>query len=103
VSAIRAVAAGKRYISPAIAPIVLEKLRRNIQPPASANSGLTTREREILTLIAQGAAIKEIATKLGISPKTVQVHRSNLAGKLHLGSTAALVRYAIKHKLSELD
>ncbi len=103
VSAIRAVAAGKRYISPAITPIVLDKLKGNIRFPGSDNGALTTREREILTLIAQGTAIKEIAAKLRISPKTVQVHRSNLVGKLHLGSTAALVRYAIKHKLSELD
>jgi DNA-binding NarL/FixJ family response regulator len=101
--AIRAVAAGKRYISPAVAPIVLDNLRRNAHGASRDNGGLTAREREILRLIAEGAAIKEIAGKLGISPKTVQVHRSNLAAKLHLSSTAALIRYAIKHKLLKLD
>jgi DNA-binding NarL/FixJ family response regulator len=100
-SAIRAVAAGKRYISPAVAPIVLDKLRKGQQ---DGDGGvLTGREREILRLIAQGASIKEIAQTLGISPKTVQVHRSNLAAKLRLPSTAAIVRYAIKHKLLKLE
>ncbi len=102
VGAIRAVAAGKRYISPAVAPIVLEKLRRSGRRGGNS-TGLTRREREILRLIAQGNPIKVIAGKLGISPKTVQVHRTNLASKLRLPSTAAIVRYAIKHKLMKLD
>jgi two-component system NarL family response regulator len=103
VGAIRAVAAGKRYISPAVAPVVLERVRGNIRPAGRDNGVLTKREREILSLIAQGAGAKAIAGKLGISPKTVQVHRSNLAAKLRLSSTAAIVRYAIKHKLMKLD
>ncbi len=82
---------------------MLEKLRRNGRPSGHDNGILTKREREILSLIAQGAGAKAIAEKLGISPKTVQVHRSNLAAKLRLSSTAAIVRYAIKHKLMKLD
>jgi DNA-binding NarL/FixJ family response regulator len=101
--ALRAVVAGKRYISPAVAPIVLDKLRDNGQRAALVNGILTKREREILTLIAQGASAKEIAETLGISPKTVQAHRGNLAAKLGLPSTAAIVRYAIRHKLIKLD
>lgn len=101
-SAIRAVAAGKRYISPAIAPIVLERLQTRTDAEGTENV-LTSREREILRLIAQGANTKAIARTLGISPKTVQVHRTNIAAKLHLPSTAALVRYAIKHKLTKLE
>jgi DNA-binding NarL/FixJ family response regulator len=102
IGAIRAVAAGKRYISPAVAPVVLEKLRNGRAVPAD-NNVLTKREREILRLIAQGSGTKAIAETLGISPKTVQVHRTNLAAKLRLPSTAAIVRYAIKHKLMKLD
>ena len=60
---------------------------------------LTRREREVLSLIGEGATSKEIATRLGISPKTAQVHRDNLKQKLKAKSTAAMVRYAIKHKL----
>ncbi len=99
ISAIRAVAAGKRYISPAVAPVVLDKLRRN----ARRKNVLTRREREVVRLVATGVGIKEIGERLGISPKTVQVHRTNLAAKLHLTSTAAIVRYAIKHKLMKVD
>ncbi len=99
ISAIRAVAAGKRYISPAVAPVVLDKLRRN----ARRKNVLTRREREVVRLIATGVGIKEIGERLGISPKTVQVHRTNLAAKLHLTSTAAIVRYAIKNKLMRID
>ncbi len=104
IAAIRAVAAGKRYISPAVAPIVLEKMRRGSTARRASNDGvLTKREREILDLIAEGTPAKAIAGKLGISPKTVQVHRSNIAAKLRLPSTAAIVRYAIKHKLVKPD
>ncbi len=102
-SATRAVAAGKSYISPAVAPILLDKLRNGRQDGDSDGGVLTGREREILRLIAQGASIKEIAHTLGISPKTVQVHRSNLGAKLRLPSTAAIVQYAIKHKLLKLE
>jgi two-component system invasion response regulator UvrY len=102
--AIRAVAAGKRYISPAVAPVVLDKLRKGAQRIANSDGDiLTERERKVLKLIAEGVGTKTIAERLGISPKTVQVHRSNLAAKLRLPSTAAIVRYAIKHKLMKLD
>jgi DNA-binding NarL/FixJ family response regulator len=99
-NAVRAVAAGKRYLSPAVAPIVLDRLNNSAQQRASE---LTHREREVLRLIGEGAAAKEIAQRLGISPKTVQAHRENLKQKLNLHSTAAMVRYAIKHKLIRLD
>jgi DNA-binding NarL/FixJ family response regulator len=100
-NAVRTVAAGKRYLSPAVAPIVLSRMNR----PSAADKGaqLTRREREVLKLIAEGAAAKEIARRLGISPKTAEAHRENLKNKLGLRSTAAMVRYAIKHKLIRED
>lgn len=103
VAAVRAVHAGHRYISPAIAPIVIARTggRGNGNRPAGAH--LTRREREVLKLIGEGATTKDVAKKLGISPKTAQVHRENLKQKLDLHSTAALVRYAIKHKLIRID
>ena len=66
---------------------------------APATVKLTRREREVLSLIGEGATSKDIAARLGISPKTAQVHRDNLKQKLKAKSTAAIVRYAIKHKL----
>src|SRR5580704_17519600 len=101
-SALRAVAAGRSYLSSAVAPAVLARLKN----PRGAAAGvgvsavkLTRREREVLSLIGEGATSKEIAARLGISPKTAQVHRDNLKQRLNAKSTAAIVRYAIKHKL----
>ena len=101
-SALRAVAAGRSYLSSAVAPAVLARLKN---PRRAASGGgvsavkLTRREREVLSLIGEGATSKEIAARLGISPKTAQVHRDNLKQRLNAKSTAAIVRYAIKHKL----
>jgi two-component system, NarL family, response regulator NreC len=102
-SALRAVAAGRRYLSTAVAPVVLARLK-NTRGPAGAGGGavrakLTRREREVLSLIGEGATSKDIAARLGISSKTAQVHRDNLKQKLKAKSTAAMVRYALKHKL----
>lgn len=102
-AAVRAVHAGRRYLSPSVAPVVLARLSREKAPEQSGAQRLTAREREVLRLIAEGATSKEIAARLRISPKTAQVHRDNLKHKLGLRSTAAMVRYAIKHKLVRLD
>jgi DNA-binding NarL/FixJ family response regulator len=99
-NAVRQVHRGKRYVSPSIAPIVLARLGRRETP---ATAPLSRREREVLKLIAEGATAKEIAARLSISPKTAQAHRENLKLKLNARSTAAMVRYAIKHKLARID
>ncbi len=106
-SALRAVAAGRRYLSAAVTPAVLARLKNT---RSAANDGsavpavkLTRREREVLSLIGEGATSKDIAASLNISPKTAQVHRDNLKQKLKAKSTAAMVRYAIKHKLIRAD
>ncbi len=102
-SAVRAVHAGRRYLSPTIAPIVLARLRNGAPANASRAASPTRREREVLKLIGEGATTKEVAQRLGISVKTAQAHRDNLKQKLELRSTAAMVRYAIKHKLIRAD
>jgi DNA-binding NarL/FixJ family response regulator len=98
VSAIEAVHAGKRYISSSVAPVVVRQLN-SANASARNGSGLTRREREVLKRILEGEASKAIAIRLHISPKTVQIHRGNLMAKLHVNSTAALVRCAIQQKL----
>jgi DNA-binding NarL/FixJ family response regulator len=102
-SALRAVAAGRRYLSAAVAPAVLARLKNTRGATRAGGAAgpvkLTRREREVLSLIGEGATSKDIAARLGISPKTAQVHRDNLKQKLKAKSTAAMVRYAIKHKL----
>jgi DNA-binding NarL/FixJ family response regulator len=100
-NAVRVINSGKQYLSPSVAPILLSRVKA--QHARSDRSTLTQREREVLRLIGEGATSKDIAQKLGISPKTAQVHRENLKGKLNLRTTAAIVRYAIKHKIVKLD
>jgi DNA-binding NarL/FixJ family response regulator len=103
-NAMRAAGNGKRYLSSSVAPILLSRLKR---PPkgvtASNTPGLTRREREVLRLIGQGVPTKEIADRLGISPKTAQVHSENIRAKLNLHSIAEMVRYAIKHRIVKLE
>jgi len=102
INAVRAINAGKRYLSPSVAPILLGRLQ-SPDPLRPILDLLTKREREVLRLIGQGATSKEVAHRLGISPKTAQVHRDNLKQKLNLRTTAALVRYAIKHRIVNPD
>jgi len=82
---------------------VLARLKNGVPAKAARATSPTRREREVLKLIGEGATTKEVAKHLGISVKTAQVHRDNLKQKLELRSTAALVRYAIKHKLIRID
>jgi two-component system response regulator NreC len=102
-SAVRAVNSGRRYLSPTIAPIVLARIRNGTPANASRTANPTRREREVLKLIGEGYTTKEVAQRLGISVKTAQAHRENLKEKLELRSTAAMVRYAIKHKLIRVE
>jgi DNA-binding NarL/FixJ family response regulator len=102
-TAVQAVHSGRRYLSPTIAPIVLARLRSGAFADGVGGANPTRREREVLKLIGEGATTKEVAQRLGISVKTAQVHRDNLKQKLELRSTAAMVRYAIKHKLIRVD
>ena len=99
---IRAVANGKHYLSPSIAPIILSHIK-NPRARGARSGTLTPREREVLRLLGHGATNKDIAQKLNISPKTAQAHRENLKQKLGLRTTAEMVRYAIKHKIVRLD
>ena len=98
--AVRAVHAGKRYLSASVTPTVLNRLAP-LRKPAVGSP--TRRERQIIKLVGEGATNKAIASRLGISPKTVQIHRANLMAKLGVHSTAGVVRYAIKHKLVRTD
>lgn len=91
--AVRSVMATGSYFSPAIA-------QRLLQPSEpTADDELTHRQVEILRLIAQGRASKEIAFELGLSPKTVDVHRARIMERLQLNDIASLTRYAVRKGL----
>lgn len=95
--AVRTVHAGKRYLGATVTPVVINRLKSSGKRAAAIS--LTPRERQVLKLVSEGSTSKVIASRLKISPKTAQIHRANLMAKLGVHSTAAMVRYAIKHKL----
>jgi two-component system response regulator NreC len=96
-TAIRAAAKGEVYIYPSLAKLLVRDFLSGGRPAdEQTSSGLTEREQEILTHLAEGANNEEIATALVISPKTVARHRENIMRKLNLHSRSELVRYAIR-------
>ncbi len=99
--AIQYVMDGKIFLSPSISEKIVEVyLENRMEGKAiSAWDNLTSREREILKLIAEGYKNKDIADHLFISKKTVEKHRANLMKKLDLHNTAALTAYAIENKI----
>ena len=72
-----------------------------LNPGLRLNSRLTTREREVVQLLAEGKSSKEVALALNISVKTAETHRANIMRKLELHSVSELVRYAIKNQIIE--
>jgi len=96
-SAIRAVQANQKYISPLIAGTIIEDYRDGLKEQKV--SILTEREREVLQLIAEGKTSKKIANLLGISTKTIDAHRQQIMDKLNIHTIAGLTRYAIKEGL----
>lgn len=92
--AIRAVRRGELYLSPPIAELVREGLLVD-----AAEDPLTAREREVLALVAEGYTARQIAGRLGLSPKTVENHRANIMEKLGVHTIAGLVRYALRNRL----
>jgi DNA-binding NarL/FixJ family response regulator len=96
VQAVREVSRGAMYLSPGISRTVVEAyLAKSELPP----DPLTSREREVLQLIAEGKTTKEVAVILGVSVKTAESHRTRIMGKLEIHETATLVRYAIRRGL----
>jgi two-component system response regulator NreC len=96
ISAVRAVAKGDGYISPGVSDAVLSDYRRHVTDPLDL---LTSREREVLQMIAESKTNKEIAVSLNLSVYTVEAHRGKIMEKLNLHSTGELVRFAVRHGL----
>jgi two-component system response regulator NreC len=94
--AVRSVAKGEGYISPAVSEAVLQDYRRHVTNPLDL---LTSREREVLQMIAEGKTNKEIATVLNLSVYTVEAHRGRVMEKLNLHSAGELVRFALRSGL----
>lgn len=101
--AVRAIFNGKMYLSPGVAGVVVEDFLNTNGEPAKDEVGLTTREREVLQLVTEGVATRDIATQLHISVKTVETHRRALMKKLDLFTVAELTKYAIRNGLTRLE
>jgi DNA-binding NarL/FixJ family response regulator len=99
VAAVKAVAAGKPFFTPNVADVVLKGyLRRNSKSGSRDNlPALTTRELQVMQLLAEGKANKAVANAMQISVKTVEAHRSNINRKLSIKTTSDLVRYAVRN------
>ncbi len=94
--AIRTVNRGEAFLSPAISDAVLTDYRKHVSNPVDL---LTSREREILTMIAEGKTNKEIAGGLNLSVYTVESHRGSVMEKLNLHNTGDMVRFALRNGL----
>lgn len=104
VQAVREAAAGRRYLSRPLSERAIEAYARKAQETSlDLYETLTSREREVLHLAAEGRSNAEIATRLGISPRTAETHRANLMQKLGLQSQTDLVRYALRRGIVSLD
>jgi two-component system response regulator NreC len=94
INAVRAVAKGDGYISPGVSDAVLSDYRRHVTDPLDL---LTSREREVLQMIAESKTNKEIAVALNLSVYTIDAHRGKIMEKLNLHSTGELVRFALRN------
>jgi len=96
VNAIRAVARGESYLSPAVSNAVLDDYRKHVTNPIDL---LSSREREVLQMLAEGKTNKEIAVVLNLSVYTVDAHRGRIMEKLNVHSINELVRFAVRNGL----
>jgi len=104
VLAVREVALGRRYLSPPLSDRAIEVYQAKAKAATlDKYDTLTTREREVLQLTAEGHTSAEIATRLGISSRTAETHRSNLMHKLDLHTQADLIRYALRRGIIPME
>ena len=104
VQAVREVAAGRRYLSPPLSDRAIETYLQLAKTGAmDKHETLTTREREVLQLSAEGHTNSEIAARLGISTRTAETHRSRLMHKLGLHTQSDLIRYALKRGIIPME
>ena len=95
--AIREVMQGRSYVTPLVTEGLVESL---LQPePRKPAHELTPRQREVLQLLAEGRSMKEVASVLNLTPRTVAFHKYRMMDELKVKSTAELVQYAVKHHI----
>ena len=104
VQAIKAVAAGGRYLSPRITDVVVNDYVKRLSATAySPFEDLKSRQREVLQLVAEGKSTKQIALDLHVSTKTIEANRRQIMEKLNIYSVAELTKYAVREGLTTLE
>jgi two-component system, NarL family, invasion response regulator UvrY len=98
INAIKQIAGGGRYLTAAVAERAAAALDGNA--PRLPHERVSRREYEVLCMIGLGKSVKQIATELGVSPKTVSTHRARLLRKMHLKTSAELIRYVLQYGLT---
>jgi DNA-binding NarL/FixJ family response regulator len=101
--AIQSVMDGQCYVTPLVAKGLVKSVITGDRLAVSEDEPLTARQREVLQLVAEGMTVKEIASTLNISPKTVEFHKSHIMTQLDLHTTAELTKYALVHGLLTSD
>ncbi len=99
INAIREVAQGRSYVTTLLAKDLITLLLEADSPARGDDVPLTLRQREVLQLIAEGRTMKEVASILNISPRTAESHKYEIMKTLGMGTTAALIQYAVRLKL----
>jgi DNA-binding NarL/FixJ family response regulator len=94
--ALKAVASGGTYLTPAVSKGLIDGLRSRAVPPDNPLAALTSRQREILQLVAEGHSTKAIAQRLTLSVKTVETHRADIMDRLDIHDVPGLVKFAIR-------
>ena len=104
VAAIKAVHNGEVYFSPSVSKVLVQEMTDGSRRPADGppQQHLTDREREVLSLIAEGLLNKQIADRLGIGVRTIETHRERIMRKLEIHTVAGLTKYAISRGMTSM-
>ena len=102
VGAIKAVHGGEVYFSPSVSKVLIEEMADGRKPSGPEQQPLTDREREVLSLIAEGLLNKQIADRLGIGVRTIETHRERIMRKLDIHTVAGLTKYAIARGMTTM-
>jgi DNA-binding NarL/FixJ family response regulator len=97
IAAIRKVSLGRKYVSPSFAERLASELKMDTKQPL--HKILSNREFQVMSMIASGKTVKEIAEKMSLSAKTISTYRARILEKMGLKNNAEIIRYGIKHKL----
>ncbi len=101
--AIKAVSRGELYLTPSVSARVMTAFLSGHKPRGGASDQLTSRQREVLQLIAEGRSTKDIAQTLNLSVKTVETHRADIMERLHIHDVPGLVKFAIRSGLITVE